>query len=126
MWPPPGRMMTHAPARSPAHAAGHHTIGMVDRADAGPGREPMGGGGTSDLNPSARRLTPPPRRRRIPRGPRRPAGWASCPIWSKASAGCCGWASGYAEDRRHRDPASDDEDLLRLRLTLVLSQYRAY
>jgi hypothetical protein len=31
-----------------------------------------------------------------------------------------------AEKRSPDDTARDDEDLLRLRLTLVLSQYRAY
>jgi hypothetical protein len=30
------------------------------------------------------------------------------------------------DERRRRDPATDGADLLRLRLTLVLSQYRAY
>ena len=37
-----------------------------------------------------------------------------------------GRAASARNDRRRHDPASDDEDLLRLRLTLVRSQYRAY
>jgi len=54
--------------------------------------------------------------------------WGNCVRSQPTRPGCEAWngSARYAEDRRGHGPASDNEDLLRLRVTLVLSQYRAY